>query len=504
MSSWIADIVFYSPDKPLLFTQLGFWFFFTIVCGLYSFFYKKFFWRHLYLLLVSFFFYYKSGGIYFFLLIFSIGVDFFLGRLLARQYNESKRRLILVASLFSNLSLLAYYKYAGLIVSLLNNLFDLHIEYYDYLAAIFNHITGLQLDVSEIFLPVGISFFTFQTISYTFDMYRRKIQPVKNIIDFSFYVSFFPQLVAGPIVRAAQFIPQLYQEYKVSREEVGHALFLILNGLIKKILISDFISINFVDRVFDAPASFSGFENLWAVYGYSIQIYCDFSGYTDIAIGIALLLGFRLPVNFYSPYKADSITDFWKRWHISLSTWLRDYLYIPLGGNRKGELRTYINLFVTMLLGGLWHGASLRFAAWGILHGLGLIIHKMWMKIYDGSKQPAVAKVFSYILTFHFVAATWIFFRAESYDDARMMFIKICRDCSLSQIPAVLEGYRSISILIVAAFIIHWMPEQWKETYRGWFVGMPQWAKAVIFLIIFFLLYQTRTTEIQPFIYFRF
>ena len=210
------------------------------------------------------------------------------------------------------------------------------------------------------------------------------MEPVRNIIDFGFYVSFFPHLVAGPIVRASVFIPQIYQEFKLSKHEFSHALYMISKGLIKKIIISNFIALNLVDRVFDAPSIYSGFENLLAIYGYGLQIYCDFSGYTDIAIGVALILGFRLPVNFNSPYKAKSITDFWKRWHISLSQWLRDYLYISLGGNRKGKIRTYLNLMITMLLGGLWHGASLRFIIWGGLHGIGLVINKIWNSIFKG------------------------------------------------------------------------------------------------------------------------
>ncbi len=292
-----------------------------------------------------------------------------------------KRKLFVATSVFINLSLLAYFKYAYFFTDLFNSAFNTDFEVINLLAEWTNNLFGSSFNISQIILPVGISFYTFQTISYTVDVYRKKLKPVKNIIDFGFYVSFFPQLVAGPIVRAAEFIPQLYQKFKLTKQEFGHAIFLILNGLVKKMLISDYISINFVDRVFDSPLSFTGFENLMAVYGYSIQIYCDFSGYTDIAIGVALFLGFRLPINFNSPYKAMNITDFWRRWHISLSSWLRDYLYIPFGGNKKGKTSTYINLMITMILGGLWHGASLRFVIWGGIHGFGLVIHKLWVKL---------------------------------------------------------------------------------------------------------------------------
>ena len=231
----------------------------------------------------------------------------------------------------------------------------------------------------DIILPVGISFFTFQSLSYTLDLYRNRIRPVERLVDYVFYVSFFPQLVAGPIVRARDFLPQIFRADFVSRAMIGEGLFLIISGLFKKAVISDYISINYVDRIFDNPLLYSGIENLLGVYGYALQIYCDFSGYSDMAIGIALLLGFRFNINFDSPYKSATITEFWRRWHISLSSWLRDYLYISLGGNRKGKLRTYVNLMLTMLLGGLWHGAALQFVLWGALHGVSLAIHKAMM-----------------------------------------------------------------------------------------------------------------------------
>ena len=243
----------------------------------------------------------------------------------------ASRRFFVLLSMISNLGLLGYFKYTGFIINTINEFFGTHFRVYDLLSAFSNSILGTSFDISYIILPVGISFFTFQSLSYTIDVYRRKMEPVRNIIDFGFYVSFFPHLVAGPIVRASVFIPQIYQEFSLPGSEFSHALFMISKGLIKKIIISNFIAINLVDRVFDAPSIYSGFENLMAIYGYGLQIYCDFSGYTDIAIGVALILGFRLPINFNSPYKAQNITDFWKRWHISLSQWLKDYLYISLG-----------------------------------------------------------------------------------------------------------------------------------------------------------------------------
>ncbi len=258
------------------------------------------------------------------------GLDRMVGRIYPPDQANRKQRFFLVASVVINLGLLAYFKYAYFLVENLG------------------WLTGKTYQIWEIVLPVGISFFTFQTMSYTIDIYRRKLEPVSNILDFAFYVSFFPQLVAGPIVRATDFIPQIRARIRVNQEDLGRGLMLICLGLFKKAVISDYISSHFVDRIFADPTYHTGFENLMAVYGYALQIYCDFSGYSDMAIGMGLLMGYRLPENFRTPYQSTSIQEFWRRWHISLSTWLRDYVYISLGGNRKGRLRTFINLLITM------------------------------------------------------------------------------------------------------------------------------------------------------------
>jgi alginate O-acetyltransferase complex protein AlgI len=368
-----------------------------------------------------------------------------------------------------------------------------------------NQFTGSHFTIDKILLPVGISFYTFQTISYSIEIYRGKIKPVNNILDFGFYVSFFPQLVAGPIVRATEFIPQIYEKYKVSKEEFGLAVFMVINGLIKKLIIADYIAVNFVDRVFANPMTHGGFENLMALYGYSVQVYCDFSGYTDIAIGVALLMGFRLPTNFNSPYKAVSTSEFWKRWHISLSTWLRDYLYIPLGGNRKGNVRTNINLMLTMLIGGLWHGASWQFVIWGGLNGIGLIIYKYWRKISPFDKDNSWAvRFYAIFLTFNFITITRIWFRAESMQIANNIMHQITSAFNFSQIGDVIVGYKNIFALILLALIIHWLPVTTKNKYREIFVSAPQWAKACVVVCAVFVIWQARTAGLQPFIYFQF
>jgi len=359
--------------------------------------------------------------------------------------------------------------------------------------------------VNTIVLPVGISFFTFQALSYSIDVYRGRMKPVENIVDFSFYLTYFPQLVAGPIVRASEFIPQMKGDYSVTRNEFGQGLFLILQGLIKKMLISDFISAGFIDRVFDAPSIYSGFENLVAVYGYGLQIYCDFSGYTDIAIGLAMLMGFKLPLNFNSPYKAVNVRDFWNRWHISLSRWLKDYLYIPLGGNRKGKIRTGFNLMITMLLGGLWHGAALRFVIWGGMHGMALILHRIWHRITGKSGgHTRIGRFAAILLTFNFVSFAWIFFRSSSLENAGVMLSQIFSSFSPGDYSIVLMAYLPVLVLIISGYILHFLPVSVKESYRGLFIRLPLAVKFIAVIFVAVILYKVGTDVLQPFIYFRF
>jgi len=405
-------------------------------------------------------------------------------------------------SVVYNLSWLIYFKYTYFFSGLLNHWFGTHFEVHDWLLLGVNQVWGSHFDASMIILPVGISFYTFQIISYIIDLYRKQVEPIKNIFDFGFYVTFFPQLVAGPIVRASSFVPQMYTGFRLHTDEFGQGLFLILNGLIKKIIIADYISINFVDRVFDNPLSYSGFENLLAVYGYSIQIYCDFSGYTDIAIGLALWMGFRLQINFNSPYRAANITDFWRRWHISLSSWLKDYLYIPLGGNRKGKIRTYVNLFLTMLLGGLWHGANLRFVIWGALHGLYLAVHKLWLSLFP--KLEARFRILRMAITFHLVTFTWMAFRARSMESVRQMCDQMVHHFKGSFAWEIIQAYQLVVSLILLAFIVHWLPIKWKDWYRGKFVLLPLWLKITGTVLVIFMLVQFTTAGLQPFIYFQF
>lgn len=364
-----------------------------------------------------------------------------------------------------------------------------------------------QFEPLDIFLPVGISFFTFQSLSYTIDVYRRDLKPLTNLLDYAFYVSFFPQLVAGPIVRARDFIPQIRQPLFVSSEMFGQGIFFIVSGLFKKAVISDYISVNFVERIFDNPGLYSGLENLFGVYGYALQIYCDFSGYSDMAIGIALLLGFRFPLNFDSPYKSDSVTDFWHRWHISLSSWLRDYLYISLGGNRKGKIRTYINLILTMLLGGLWHGASWNFVVWGGLHGVALALHKFFRNLLGRPKQyrsRGIRKFFAVVLTFHFVCFCWIFFRNSTFEASVTMIRQIFIAFHPELLEQLLTGYWKVFALMGVGFLLHFCPDSWQNACSRGMVRMPLIAQALIMIALIYLVIQVKSSDIQPFIYFQF
>jgi len=409
-------------------------------------------------------------------------------------------------------------------------------------------------------LPVGISFYSFQSISYIVEIYRKEIEPTKTFLDYLFFISFFPQLVAGPIVRAKDFLPQIYSNLLVTKDQINEGMLLIVGGVLKKAVISDYISVNFVDRVFDAPNSYTAFENLMASYGYAIQIYCDFSGYSDMAIGIALLLGYRLPTNFNVPYQSVSITEFWRRWHISLSTWLKDFLYISVGGNRNGSFSGYLfpiaffvgilgwgiynyhdsvyplliagvativflltillsktkekslftnfNLLTTMLLGGLWHGASLRFIVWGALHGIALAVHKIFIEFWPSpkdSKPHVLWKIFAVLLTFHFVTFCWIFFRANTFENA----LDIIKNISTIEFDPnswliIIKGYKNAFLLIAIGFIWHFIPKNWLAIPNQWFNIAPMFVKAVVLGFVFWIVYATATAGPQPFIYFQF
>ena len=414
---FLPHIFGFNSESPLLFTQFYFWAFFALVYAVFALIMEvgaqsaqsirregekakgrntRLHLRNVFLMAVSWFFYYKTSGLFLLLLLFVTLSDWLIAQQIYRNKEQGTRskdhiaKAWLALSVVIDLGLLCYFKYAYFFTNVMNDLLGTEFAVFDVFAYIGNGFSESgRFMVDKIILPVGISFYLFQVMSYTIDVYRGHVKPVKNILDFAFYVSFFPQLVAGPIVRANEFIPQLYKPFRLSRRVFGLAVFWVLNGLIKKIVLSDYLAVNLIDRVFENPLLFSGFENLFALFAYSLQVYADFSGYTDIAIGIAMLFGFNLPQNFDSPYKSKNPQEFWRRWHMSLSRWLKSYLYIPLGGNRKilgKEVKDKttagnFNSFITMLLGGLWHGASWNFVIWGALNGAGMIVYKVWAKM---------------------------------------------------------------------------------------------------------------------------
>lgn len=495
----------FSENQPMIFTRPGFWIFLTFVLLVYSLLYRKLSLRHAWLFLASLFFYYKTGGIFFILLLISIITDYIAGIRIASTQRPTIRKIWVAVSLVVNLSLLFYFKYTFFFLGLIRDATGLDIPQVNYLAVLGNQWFHTRFNISGIILPVGISFYTFQTLSYTLDVYRQKVGPVRRFTDFAFYVSFFPQLVAGPIVRAAQFIPQLSKKFRLSRDEFGHALYLILLGLFKKMVIADMLARLVVDKVFDQPAAYTAIENLMAWYGYGLQIFCDFSGYTDIAIGVSLLFGFRIPANFHAPYQAVSLTDFWHRWHISLSSWLRDYLYIPLGGNRKGRVRGWINILVTMILGGLWHGANLRFLFWGMAHGLVLVVEKIVFRIFPGLQNPKkIGRWVMQFCTFHVVTFLWVFFRAPDMQTVQSMIRSTLHHWGKINYPELFEYYGLTLALLALGYAVHWLPAQWQENARGMFVKTPLALKFLITCIMAWLFIQVSVAGYRPFIYFRF
>ncbi|GAB4451114.1 MAG: MBOAT family protein [Bacteroidia bacterium] len=550
----IIQKILYQDNEPLLFTHLFFWIFFLLVLLFYSFVYnwqgKKNKWKILYLLAVSFYFYYKTSGVFIILLWYVIIADFFLGKWIATS-DRWKKKLLLSISIINSLLLLSYFKYSQFFVESINQLLGTQFTYNNYFSIFTNEFLNTHFDIDKLIFPVGISFFLFQTMSYTIDVYRQKVEPLHSIIDYGFYVCFFPHLVAGPIVKAHDFLYQIHQPYQLSVQEFKYAWLLIIKGLSKKI-VADFLAVQMIDKIFDNPQYFTSYENFLAIIGYSYQVYADFSGYTDIAIGVALLLGYRLKKNFDYPYKAQSPSEFWKRWHISLSSWLKEYLYIPLGGNREITMASYvlliiisvflillfgnlsmlyiligvfivlfviayfserfrkvlhtdINIMVTMLLGGLWHGSSWLFIIWGGLNGLAVVVHKNWEKISPFRNANIRAVQFALMLTtLLFISYTRIFFRSQTLENAIKMNEKIFSCWKLETVMPITVHYSDVLLVLLLGYIIHWLPETWRSNIYNVVYRMPVYVLALITCFVIILLYQLSVTSTKPFIYFQF
>jgi len=493
----VMESFLYDPKNPLLFNNGFFVFFFTLFIILYYLFRNHYTLRRYIFCTFSLYFFYKARGYFVGLVILSALVNYAISHVLYKRKRENYRVFMLVCCVIFNLGLLFYFKYTNFFLS------------------VSNQFLHSQFNTLNILLPIGISFYTFENLSYNIDVYRRDFKPAKKFSEYLLFLSFFPKLMMGPIVRAHDFVPQINKPYFLTNSAFTSGFYLIISGLIKKLIISDYITLNFVDYVFDDPSRYTGLENLFAVYGYAIVIYCDFSGYSDIAIGIAKWLGFSIPPNFLSPYQSRDITEFWRRWHISLSSWLRDYLYIPLGGNRTSTVTSFffcmlffvtvffgskhllhfddkyagilcgaillillipgllkwklrgvaanMNLLTTMLLGGFWHGASFNFLIWGALHGLALALHKIWMLLtgtwMDGLKRNWLYQVLAVAITFHFVCFCWIFFKAPDYDTSIVMIGKITKELKFDVWQGFFGNYKTVLGMMLLAMCMHFIPD---------------------------------------------
>lgn len=481
----IVEKLAYDPQSPMIFSSGTFWALFLLFMPIYALLKRSRMKMVLYVVAFSLYFYYKSSGIFFLLIIATSIIDYLLSLLLAKREKEWQRKLCVLLSVCISLGVLGYFKYANFIM------------------ASWADIVGSNFQPLDIILPVGISFYTFQSISYIVDVYRRRIEPTDSWLEYIFFLSFFPALVAGPIVRADHFLPQIKANRVPERSEVWMGFWLILLGIIKKALLADYIA-QYNDIVFTTPETYTGFENLMAMFGYTMQIYCDFSGYSDMAIGIALIMGFTLPQNFNLPYKSQNVTEFWRRWHISLSSWLRDYLYIPLGGNRKGKVRTYVNNFITMLIGGLWHGASWKFVAWGGLHGVALITHKASQPLLSRIPDTRIVKFVSWLVTICFVIFTMAIFRVNVLGDLWVMLENIFTNFHLDYLPVFVDVRLTWCIFMLVLIVSHAVPDGWWQRLGQRFAEWPWIVKLIIFVVVVQLVLQFRSEDVAPFIYFQF
>ncbi len=569
---WLSDffpvekfIDIFSTDigfgEKLVFTEFNFWLFFILVMVIFSMLHKNIVARSVFLSVVSLYIYFKTSGLFLLILLLSIGVNYIFGRRIFNARSDLRRKWIIAFSAIFNILILGYFKYAIFFTESFNAMFHTDYEAVNHFIQYGRSWFGDELFaapapslVNQIILPVGVSFFTFQNISYTVDIYRKEIEPVKNFFHYTFFVSFFPQLVMGPIVRARDFIPQISQPFRLERNDFSWSIIQIVKGLVKKIVIADFLVVHFINRITESPEAYPGYVSVIAMWAYSLHIYADFSGYTDIAIGLSRLMGFELKENFRSPYKAINVADFWRRWHISLGSWLRDYLYIPLGGNKGGSIGSYIaimfifvflifitgwydlvyiyggltvlyiagmlifknfkqyvhrdlNLLITMVIGGLWHGPSENFVIWGVMNGVALVIYKYWKQIspYE-NKSNFIVHFWKIFITFNFITFTRIWFKLEADGAPNVMINQIWNhfDFTWDNFVTVLKAYQAVFWVMLFGFVVHWLPDKVKLIYEGWFTRMPLVLQAVSVAVILVLMYQAISSEAPPFVYLMF
>ena len=482
---YLLSFLTFDRDEPMLFASGLFWVLFLLFIPVYALIKEKRNKMMLFVIAFSLFFFYKSSGWFFLLLVATSIFDWWVAQFIDSSKNRTERRIALSVSLVFSLSILLFFKYSNFVMSNLEALI------------------GGNFQPLDLILPVGISFYTFRTISYVVDVYKRKIQPVDDYIEYLFFLSYFPCLVAGPIVRAKDFMPQLQENKPATREMIYGGLFLVMLGVLKKAVFADYIA-QYNNIAFGNPAGYTGFELLMAVLGFTIQIYCDFSGYSDMAIGLGSIMGFNLGINFDYPYRSLNVTEFWHRWHITLSTWLRDYVYIPLGGNRKGKLRQHFNLMVTMLLGGLWHGAAWTFVVWGAGHGIALCVHKICKPWLDTIASTRLTRCVSWLLTFSFVTFLWIFFRANTFHAAGQVISGIFTDFEWAYLPVFIERRSTWCLMLAIIFGLHFVPRSVWDRLRDRFIAAPWIVKLLVFIALIQLVLQFASATVQPFLYSQF
>lgn len=466
----------------MLFTTEKYWLFLAIVFFVYWAVARRRSLRVVCVLLASYYFYALWNPRLVPLLFALSSIDFLTARGISITTNSRLRRVLLITSLVTDVGTLFVFKYFNFFSSSTNALLErLHWQTRSFL-------------IEDLVIPLGLSFITFRSLSYVIDVYRKTIPATNRYLDYLAFVAFFPTLIAGPVVRAKDLLPQ-FSRLEVNNDQGVEAILLILVGLIKKVAIADMIGSNLVDRVFDQPQFYSSLETLAAIYGYALQIYCDFSGYSDIAIGSAMLLGFKLPDNFNSPYRAQNLRDFWRRWHITLSSWLFDYVYISIGGLRKRRFNLYRNLFLTFLIGGLWHGASWTFVVWGALHGLGLALSQWWSTRFKRRVRVWWLKVLCTIATFNFICLTWIVFRSQTLSQA----VEVLKRLSVFQFSTA-NLPTSLLLLLVVGFASHFAPAKFVMRVRDGWAWLPAPAQALIVLSVAAGLYYVSGAEVQ-FIY---
>ena len=483
----------YNADSPLVFNSVLFFILFTAFYGVYINFFERIRVRNILLLAFSLYFYYKISGFFVILLVLMATSDFFLGKAIFNSKTDSRKRWFMAISIIVNLGALCYYKYTNFFIQ---SWFGLQ---------------GVESPILlNIVMPVGISFFVFKSLSYIFDLNREMIEePEKNYLDYVLYVSFFPNILAGPISKARNLLPQFKQQFVLTEEMVGKAIFLILTGAFKKVFIADYLAANFVDRVFDGPNFFTGFENLMASIGAMIQIYADFSGYTDIVIGIALLLGIVVEPNFNKPFLAKNITDFWRRWHMTLAQWLNEYLFYPLTYNLRSlkKLGVIIAVFVTFFVSGFWHGASWTYVLWGCSHGLALIWDIVSEGMRDGIKKIIPKNIygfFSVFLTFLFLSLSVVLFKSADLKTAGMVYGKIFTDLNFSLAGQWISLYSKPFMLMVLAMALHFTPMTWNNYLVARYSKMSVGMKAVLAFIAILIIYQAYSSDALPFVYLEF